>query len=312
MNCKEWRYLYRINRHLLDFTYYDNTREIQKSLQYNHDPNAKVIHHLRDTEEQRKYNDEHYELWGHNLDGTFEYGKYVIFVTETWHYDYHHHSEETRSKISIANRGKKRTLEQRRAISERQKGKSLSEEHRKHISDGNKGKVVSSDTKNKISAANKGRIFSRDHRHKLRLSHLGIKFSEEHKTKISEGNKGKVVSEETKKKISDALSGENHYLYGKHLSDEHKKHISDSHVGKCWITDEGRRRISEYAKNHIVSDETRALLKERHSARLQFMSEKYSEYKLSGGTLPWNKFQKEFNNMTDEFIAWQNLHKGSS
>lgn len=312
MNCKEWRHLYRMNRPSLDFTYYDNTREIQKSLRYNPDPNAKVIHHLRDTEEQRKYNDEHYELWGHNLDGTFEYGEYVIFVTEVWHYDYHHHSEETRSKISISNKGKKRTLEQRMAISERQKGKRLSEEHRKHISDGNKGRVVSSDTKNKISIANKGRIFSHEHRYKLKLSHLGRKLSEEHKKKISDSNKGKVISEETREKLSNALSGENHYLYGKHLSDEHKKHISDSHVGKCWITDEGRHRISEYAKSHVVSNETRLLLKERHSLRLKFMSEKYLDYKLSGGTMSWNKFQKEFKNMTDEFIAWQTLHKDNN
>lgn len=84
---------------------YDNLcRSEQRSLKHNPDPNAPVRHHLRDTEEQRKYNDEHYELWGHNLDGTFEYGKYVIFVTEEEHLEIHHLSEETRKRISESNK----------------------------------------------------------------------------------------------------------------------------------------------------------------------------------------------------------------
>ena len=98
MNQKEWKHLCRTDKSLVDFTHYNNTRKLQKSLQYNSDPNAKVIHHLRDTEEQRKYNDEHYEFWGFNEDGTFEYGKYVIFVTKEWHNNYHSQSEETNKK----------------------------------------------------------------------------------------------------------------------------------------------------------------------------------------------------------------------
>lgn len=49
-----------------------------------------VVHHRDDTEECRKYNEEHYELWGFNEDGTFEYGKYVIFMTHAEHSSYHH------------------------------------------------------------------------------------------------------------------------------------------------------------------------------------------------------------------------------
>ena len=48
-----------------------------------------VVHHRDDTEETRKYNEEHYELWGFNLDGTFEYGKYVVFMTSAEHNTYH-------------------------------------------------------------------------------------------------------------------------------------------------------------------------------------------------------------------------------
>ena len=65
MNQKEWK----ISEQYKDkFKWYNKTRKIQKSLQYNQDINAKIIHHLRDTEEQRKYNDEHYELWGFEID----------------------------------------------------------------------------------------------------------------------------------------------------------------------------------------------------------------------------------------------------
>jgi len=102
MNCSGWKFA-RKNNLILDWSFYTKTREIQKSLQYNKDPNAVVIHHLRDTEEQRKYNDEHYELWGHNLDGTFEYGKYVVFVTK---------EEHTQKFINVQKRLKRKEVNQ--------------------------------------------------------------------------------------------------------------------------------------------------------------------------------------------------------
>ena len=74
-----------------------------------------VVHHRDDTEETYKYNTEHYERWGCNEDGTFEYGKYVIFMTSAEHNKYHHTnksvSEETRAKMSVAQKGKKRSEE---------------------------------------------------------------------------------------------------------------------------------------------------------------------------------------------------------
>lgn len=67
------------------------------------------VHHRDDTEECIKYNEEHYELFGLNEDGTFEEGKYVIFMTIADHT--HHHktgktySLETRAKQSAARMG---------------------------------------------------------------------------------------------------------------------------------------------------------------------------------------------------------------
>ena len=104
MNCKEFWDLAHKNKHFVSWDYFNATKTYLKSNKFcnelNIDVDATDIHHLRDTEEQRKYNDEHYELWGHNLDGTFEYGKYVVFWTHEHHIKYHILSEETRRKLS--------------------------------------------------------------------------------------------------------------------------------------------------------------------------------------------------------------------
>ena len=107
---------------------------------WKHDNNIKekcVIHHRNDTEECIAYNKEHYELWGHNLDGTFEYGKYVVFMTRAEHCAYH-----------LA--GRTVTDETKHKISESQKGLQAGENHP------NYGKHRSNETKRKISIANSG------------------------------------------------------------------------------------------------------------------------------------------------------------
>jgi hypothetical protein len=180
-------------------------RKIQRSLQYNNDSNAVVIHHLRDTEEQRNYNDTYYEYWGFNQDGTFEYGKYVIFVTEEWHFDYHHHSEETRQKIGSASKRNWADNEYHSMMvqkltaswtEERKQyhsdnfsgknapwfGKSLSEQHRKNISESLKGE--------------KNPMYGKPG------TNLGKIFSEDHRRKISESNKGRRASKETRQRQS--------------------------------------------------------------------------------------------------------------
>lgn len=108
-----------------------------------------AVHHRDDTEETRKYNSEHYERWGCNEDGTFEYGKYVIFMTQADHARYHHKgkavSEATRIKMSASKAGsnspmygKHHSEETCTKISANNAhywyGKNLSEEHRAKIS----------------------------------------------------------------------------------------------------------------------------------------------------------------------------------
>lgn len=98
MNQKEWK---TSGKFPGKYKWYNQTRKFQRSLCYESDPNANIIHHLRDTEEQRNYNDTHYEYWGFNEDGTFEYGKYVVFWTKEHHDSYHTESEETHKKVCL-------------------------------------------------------------------------------------------------------------------------------------------------------------------------------------------------------------------
>ena len=107
MNSKEWKELCSID-HKTAYFWYNKVKRILKSKEFesleNCDKDARVIHHLRDTEEQRKYNDEHYEMFGIEIDANgnehFEYGKYVVFWTKAHHDEYHSGSEETRKKRS--------------------------------------------------------------------------------------------------------------------------------------------------------------------------------------------------------------------
>lgn len=201
MNCKEFWDLAHKNRHFVNWDYFNKTKNYLISNKFCNELNIGIdatdIHHLRDTEEQRKYNDEHYELWGHNLDGTFEYGKYVVFWTHEHHVKYHALSNETKSKISESNKRTWQESPDRRAYySTRFSG------------EGNPfyGKHHTDETRACLSGENNG-MYSKHH-------------TEEAKRLISEANKGKIVSQETRDKLSKASSGEKNEMFGKH-SDLH-------------------------------------------------------------------------------------------
>ena len=113
----------------------------------------------------------------------------LIFLTRSEHMSLHKPSEETKKKMSEANKGEKGP----------NYGKHLSEETKKKLSEAQIGKHISEETKKKMSEAQKGK-------------HL----SEETKKKLSEANKGKKRSEETKNKISATHKGKNIWIKGRH------------------------------------------------------------------------------------------------
>lgn len=106
-------------------------------------------------------------------------------------------SEETRRKLSDAQKGKKHSEETRRKMSKSQKGKIFSEEHRTKLSEAIKKAYTSENYREKISLFNKNKAKDKTFRSKL----LGPK-SPEHKMKISLSRKGMKFTEEHKANLS--------------------------------------------------------------------------------------------------------------
>lgn len=195
---------------------YDNaSRELQLSLKYNPDPEATVRHHLRDTEEQRKYNDEHYELWGFEIDEDgnehFEYGKYIVFVTKEEHLAIHHMCDDTKQKISIANKLAYSDSLLRAECSFRAKNLWATDSYRQMMTAVLKLSHSSQDYKDKMSA---------------------VLTSEPTNTKLREAQANRWTPE-LRKEWSLKFLGENNPMYGKHLSDDTKYQISKNRKGKC-------------------------------------------------------------------------------
>lgn len=91
-------------------------------------------------------------------------------------------------------------------------GKTLSEDTKRKLSEANKGRIVSDDTRRKLSESRKGKKLSKETKEKLSKLNKGENNpnygkvrSEEHCRRISESKKksGYVMSEETKRKISE-------------------------------------------------------------------------------------------------------------
>lgn len=300
MNRKEWKELCKSKQKEAYF-WYNKARNKLLSKEFESDQrtdkDAKVIHHLIDTEEQRKYNDEHYELFGFELDENgnehFEYGKYVVFWTKEHHLSYHQHSEDTRKKIRESNKISHNTqeyIEKARITSKllwqnseyRDKTtnsirQSRNDEFLKLI-----GEKISSgftdDVRHRLSELNKGKHLSEETREKLRQNNArywkGKQLSEEVKEKISKSLTGRSISEDTKQKISENNAK---FFLGKHLSDEAKEKIRKCNLGKKYanevlekmrasqlkryedspMSDETKRKISEANKCRKRTDETK-------------------------------------------------------
>lgn len=84
--------------------------------------------------------------------------------------------------------------------------------------------------------------------------------------------KGKHNSEEWKRKFSEAMKGRHH-------SKEHKKKIGEANKGKKLgpHSEKWKNKVSETLKDRMTK-----------------VKDAYKQYKLSGGSLKWNDFQKQY------------------
>lgn len=353
MNRKEWKILCKVDKGKARF-WYNKTRKKLLSKEFESDErtdkDAKVIHHLRDTEEQRNYNDEHYELFGFEVDEngneSFTYGKYVVFWTREHHTEYHKCSEETRKKISESLKGRIFSESHRKNLSNSLIGHSVLEETREKLRIASAGHTHSEETKFLISEASKEHWANSDYREKvIASSKESWKNDEARRLATSNRFKGKRLSEEHKQKLREANSGENNPMYGTHPSAETLE--KRSKAISAAMTEDVRRRISAHmpdrhgennpmygktsamnGKHHSeetrkkISDNTKAALdnpevKDRLSAggkkggKIALeRSIQYEEYKNTGGTLRWNEFQSALKE--NEFSELVNsLHKNS-
>jgi len=138
-------------------------------------------------------------------------------------------TDETRKKLSAANKGKKLSEETKSKMSASQRGRKVSDETKHKLSMANKGRKFSDKTLEKMSLAQLGKKHSKETREKMSNLRLGRTHSKECREKMSMAQKGKQVSQETKQKISDAHKG----LV---CNDETRQKISIANTGKIWIT----------------------------------------------------------------------------
>jgi very-short-patch-repair endonuclease len=127
-----------------------------------------------------------------------------------------HISEETRRKMSLARKGKKRppfSDEWKRNMSIGMKGRRNSEETREKISDSLKGLIRTPEHCANISAAKKGMRLSEEQKRKMSDAHKGMCFSEEWRRNISLGKRGRKYrpfSEQAKRNMAEAQRGKTH------------------------------------------------------------------------------------------------------
>ena len=151
------------------------------------------------------------------------------------------HSEETKLKLSLIN-----------------KGKTASEETRKKLSEAGKGRISSKETREKLSKSNTGKKRSQETCKKLKISNSKRKHKKESKEKISINTK-KYFDEHPE--IAEATSKRTHDLNIKHwqIKETRDKYIKgfigkikntnkSGKIGVCWA----KRNKKMVCKNKLI------------------------------------------------------------
>lgn len=150
--------------------------------------------------------------------------------------------------------------ETKRKMSEAQKGKKLSPEAKEKLRVANLGKTLSEEHKKRVSMTQTGRKHSLEHIEKCRVKHIGSKRSDETKEKIRLAAIGRRASEETKKRISLSKKGKGNGCVGRIYSEETKLKMRLSHLGKVGgrkgkkCSEEMRKKISESLKKFYSNE----------------------------------------------------------
>jgi hypothetical protein len=186
-----------------------------------------VIHHLRDTEEQRNFNDAYYERWGFDFDDQM---KYAVKMTVEEHQKYHRkgQTKETSESIRKAIETRAKTYENNPKIKEQ-----LRQAIYKRIENGTgPGSYLTQESYERIAKKNS-------------INFSGVKnpfynkcHTERTKEIISRKNKGKKRTEEQRKQMSKNRKGEKNPSWGKFGKDSHG-------YGKHNLTEKGRQNIIE-------------------------------------------------------------------
>lgn len=115
-----------------------------------------VVHHHDDNDEVRAYNEAHYELWGFNEDGTFEYGKYVLFMTRSEHRSHHNLGKQNPSCTHPYSEERRKRMSQRMSgEGNPMYGKPRSEYVKQRCREAHLGTTLTAECKKKIALNNK-------------------------------------------------------------------------------------------------------------------------------------------------------------
>lgn len=155
------------------------------------------------------------------------------------------HTEESKQKISIAQKDRVFSTEHRNKISNSLKGISKSNQHRENLSKSRLGSVVSAETKLKISKTLTGKAKSVETCKKLSDSLLGHVISDETKEKIRIANTGKKLSPETIAKREATRKINRLATESKSPSAETREKIAATLKAKPTISPEKRAEINE-------------------------------------------------------------------
>lgn len=171
-------------------------------------------------------------------------------------------SDDTRRKMSLAQKGKKRSDEARHKMSQSAKLRGVLRDTIEKMRLANFGKQRSADTCRKISLANTGRKCTKEQILRNSLSHIGKKLSEETKRKIGFIHRGSKRSDETRLKMKMAWKNRNPVsketcrkisaaLLGRKLSVEHKLKIGLFRTGKKRSEKEKHNMVLAWQKRKL-------------------------------------------------------------